>query len=75
MIYSEILKLPGYKKNYPQFGPVDVQTYFKNFNEEGLDLFLHLMALDPAKRISAKEALNHSFFYEIKPEDRAKLDI
>jgi len=29
-----------------------------------------MLALDPARRISMKEALKHSFFSDISPEDK-----
>jgi len=33
-----------------------------------------MIALDPAKRISVKEALKHPFFNELKPEELQKFE-
>ncbi|WBW74158.1 serine/threonine protein kinase Cdk11 [Schizosaccharomyces osmophilus] len=42
----------------------------KNLTANGFDLMERLLSLNPAKRISAKEALQHPFFYESpRPKD------
>jgi len=46
--------LADYKKTFPKFKTVDPSKYFKNFDRDGLDLVVKLIALDPVKRISIK---------------------
>lgn len=36
-----------------------------NIDELGLDLLERMLVYDPAKRITAKSALEHPWFYEI----------
>jgi len=46
--------LPDFKPTFPKFKAVNPDTYFKNFDKLGLDLFLKMINLDPARRISMK---------------------
>jgi cyclin-dependent kinase 2 len=50
------------KATFPKFRPVNPSSYFKNFDPAALDLLLKMIALDPARRISMKEALRHPYF-------------
>lgn len=45
------------------------EAHFKNFDKVGLDLCMKMLQLDPARRISMKEALRHPYFNDIRPED------
>ena len=54
--------LPDFKASFPKFKGTDPKKYFQNFDEVGLDLLMQMIALDPAKRISAKQALRHPYF-------------
>jgi hypothetical protein len=46
--------LPDFKPTFPKFKGQNPETYFKNFDRNGLDLCMKLMQLDPARRISMK---------------------
>lgn len=70
--WPNIYKLPDFKHTFPKFRPVNPETYFKNFDKTSLDLCMKMLALDPAKRISMKEALKHPYFADVQPEDMAK---
>ncbi|KTW28302.1 uncharacterized protein T551_02721 [Pneumocystis jirovecii RU7] len=49
-----------------------LRTKFPFLTNAGIDLLTKLLTLDPKKRISAQEALNHSYFTEDpKPKDPA----
>lgn len=60
--WSGVTNLPDYKSTFPKFKGMNPKSYFKNFDDVGLDLLMQLIALDPAKRISAKQALKHPYF-------------
>ena len=73
--WPNIQKLPDFKPSFPKFKGVNPDAYFKNFDKMGLDLCLRMLALDPARRISMKESLKHSYFNDLSPEDIAKYQI
>ena len=70
--WTNIRNLADFKPTFPKFKGVNPETYFKNFDRLGLDLCMKLLALDPTRRISMKEALKHSYFNDILPEDLDK---
>lgn len=53
------------KPTFPKFKPANINTHFKNFDEVSLDLLIRMITLDPARRISMKEALRHPYFYDV----------
>lgn len=61
-------ELPDFKQTFPKFKPKMFEQQFKNFDKNGLDLLSQLIALDPAKRISAKAALLHPYFDEVRKD-------
>jgi hypothetical protein len=52
--FLHIDNLPDFKPTFPKFKGQNPETYFKNFDRNGLDLCMKLMQLDPARRISMK---------------------
>lgn len=60
-----VTSYPDFKTSFPKWkreeGPLCT-----NLDEDGLDLLGHMLAYDPAGRISAKSACNHRYF-----EDRS----
>ena len=66
-----VTKLPLYNKfcprtNYPNCFN-EVYKSFEKIDDVALDLFSKMLQLDPKKRISIDDALNHPFFHEHKP--------
>ena len=61
--------LPDFKPTFPKFRGVAPETHFKNFDKTSLDLCMKLLQLDPAKRISMKQALKHPYFSDLRQED------
>jgi serine/threonine protein kinase len=58
------------KASFPKFTRVDLSTHFKNFNPVSLDLLMKLIVLDPARRMSMKEALKHPYFNELSEAEK-----
>lgn len=57
-----VLNIPHFKNTFPKFRAKQPILKFKKLSGLALDLALKLIALDPAKRISAVEALAHPYF-------------
>lgn len=60
-----ITRLPDFKLTFPQFKPKGIKEYNSNIDDLGLDLLWQMIQIDPAKRISAKRALNHPYFNDL----------
>jgi serine/threonine protein kinase len=43
--------------------PADLSTVFPGWSPEALDLFKHFIVYEPGKRISARDAMNHNWFF------------
>jgi cyclin-dependent kinase 12/13 len=66
-----VTKLPLYNKYIPRTNfPNSFNETYKNvdnIDEVSLDLFSKMLQLDPKKRITIDEALNHPFFHDHQP--------
>ena len=61
-MWPGVSKLPDYKTTFPQWRPKSLKELFPSFDKEGLDLMEKFLTMDPEKRITIREALNHPFF-------------
>jgi len=59
-----VTQIPDYKPSFPKFKGANPYDVVKNMSAEAVDLMLRLIALDPAKRITAVEALKHRYFFD-----------
>ncbi len=63
-----ITKLKDYSINFPQWKPKKLKDLFPNFDKDGLDLMEKFLQMDPDKRITIKDALNHPFLEKVRAE-------
>jgi len=61
-----VTELQDYQPGFPQHQPKPLRQVCPTLCDQGLDLLSRMMQLDPAKRISAKEAINHPYFDSVR---------
>jgi len=68
-----ISSLPDYSNNFPKWQKKDLREVFgvqaqnNGMGELGLDLLEKMLQYEPSKRISARNALQHEYFDDIRP--------
>ncbi|KAJ2366432.1 Cyclin-dependent kinase catalytic subunit [Coemansia sp. RSA 2607] len=65
-VWPEVTLLPDYKTSFPKWQPQNLATLLPGLDADGIDLLKHMLIYDPARRISAKQALAHPYFNDIK---------
>ncbi|GCB63988.1 cyclin-dependent kinase 1 [Scyliorhinus torazame] len=63
-IWPEVETLPDYKNTFPKWKAGSL-SQVKNIDVNGLDLLAKTLIYNPARRISAKEALRHPYFDDL----------
>ncbi|XP_019462476.1 PREDICTED: cell division control protein 2 homolog 2 isoform X1 [Lupinus angustifolius] len=61
-----VTSLPDFKSAFPKWSAKDLATLVPNLEPAGLDLLKSMLCLDPSKRITARSALEHEYFKDIK---------
>ena len=63
-VWPGVSKLPDFKSQFPKFVPQDLERILPSsfVCDQGKDILKRLLLYDPAKRISAKQALDHPYF-------------
>jgi serine/threonine protein kinase len=64
-----IYKLKDFSLNFPQWKPKKLKDLFPNFDKDGLDLMEKFLQMDPDKRITIKDAINHPFLEKVRDEE------
>ena len=64
--WKGVKELPDWKEDFPVFKPQSLKQVCPALDDLGIDLLSKLMQLDPAKRLSAEEALQHPYFSDLK---------
>ncbi|KAJ2779288.1 Cyclin-dependent kinase catalytic subunit [Coemansia javaensis] len=65
-IWPDLVTLPDYKPTFPKWQPKSLSALLPGLDADGIDLLKRMLAYDPARRISAKQALAHPYFNDIK---------
>lgn len=67
-VWPGVTQLKKYKQSFPNWlpGPLTSVIPMLNLDVAGLDLLNRMLKYDPCERISAKSALNHPYFKDIK---------
>uniref|UniRef100_A0A8D0EEQ8 Cyclin dependent kinase 3 n=1 Tax=Salvator merianae TaxID=96440 RepID=A0A8D0EEQ8_SALMN len=68
LLWPGVTQLPDYKGNFPKWPRKDMKVVIPNLDRDGRDLLVQLLLYDPNRRISAKAALNHRYFWQL-PRD------
>ncbi len=71
-IWPGVTKLPEYKYTFPQWKAKNLSEMFPDFDKDGLDLMTKCLMMDPDKRITIREALNHPFVKKFKNDSEAE---
>lgn len=64
--WPNISQLPEYKPPQVVYPPQHISQFLPNIDAVGLDLLNRMLQYQPQMRISAKDALNHAYFNDIR---------
>jgi len=60
-----VTSLPDFKSAFPKWPPKDLATVVPNLEQAGIDLLSKMLRLEPSKRITARQALEHEYFKDL----------
>ncbi|PKA52772.1 Cell division control protein 2 like A [Apostasia shenzhenica] len=60
-----VSSLPDYKSAFPKWPSKDLATVVTNLEPSGIDLLSKMLCLEPRKRITARNALEHEYFKDL----------
>jgi len=61
-LWPGVTSYPEYKSTFPKWKPTNIADILPELDEKGIDLMNKFLTLDPDKRITIKEAINHVRF-------------
>jgi cyclin-dependent kinase 3 len=65
-LWPGVSRLPDYSNMFPKWEPKDLAAKMPMLDRDGIDLMSKLLKYHPAERISARQALQHPFFAELR---------
>eukprot|EP00759_Apiculatamorpha_spiralis_P040372 PhF_6_TR38966/c0_g1_i1/m.58308 len=69
--WSGVASLPDFKDAFPRWSKVPLENVVPNLDANGIDLLQQMLRYEPGDRISAKAALQHPYFDDIRDGVRA----
>jgi len=69
-IWPTMIELPDYKSDWPVFPPTSLGDACPALEAEGVELLSKMLMYDPAKRVTAKVAMQHEYFKEVEERFR-----
>ncbi|ETI49956.1 CMGC/CDK protein kinase [Phytophthora nicotianae CJ01A1] len=67
-IYPAIVDLPDYRRDFPVYpAPENLAHLVPTLDADGVDLLEQMLQYDPAKRITAADAMVHPYFSDLSP--------
>ncbi|NXN91934.1 CDK3 kinase, partial [Rhinopomastus cyanomelas] len=64
-----VTQLPDYKRDFPRWARKEMKEIVPKLDRDGRNLLVELLLYDPSRRISAKAALNHQYFFQRSPRN------
>jgi len=61
-VWPGVGQLKDFKQTFPKWKRGDIKGSVKNLDDDGIDLLCKCLIYNPAKRLSAKQALLHPYF-------------
>ncbi|KAJ3682094.1 hypothetical protein LUZ60_014667 [Juncus effusus] len=61
-----VTSLPDFKSAFPKWPAKDLSTVVPTLDPAGIDLLSKMLRLEPSKRITARQALEHEYFKDIE---------
>ncbi|XP_065839225.1 cyclin-dependent kinase 2-like [Oscarella lobularis] len=58
--------LPDYKKNFPKWASQSLAKIIPGMSRDGLNLLHAMLIYEPCQRISARNAMGHRYFYNVR---------
>jgi len=68
-IWRGCTTLPDYKPTFPHWKKVELSKVIPNVDPLAIELLQLMLVYEPYQRISAKEAVNHPYFRDIRPQN------
>lgn len=68
-----VTSLPHHNVNFPRWTAKPLRTAVPALDDDGVDLLRRMLCYNPRERITAYEALQHSYFDEVREEEVEKL--
>ncbi|KAJ0392271.1 hypothetical protein P43SY_005492 [Pythium insidiosum] len=67
-IFPAIVDLPDYRRDFPVYQtPATLAHLVPTLDADGVDLLEQMLHYDPAKRITATDAMKHPYFHDLSP--------
>ena len=61
-----VSRLPDFRDAFPRWAPQNLASVLPQLDADAIDLLGHMLRYNPADRISAKEALQHPWFSDLR---------